>query len=258
MTYTVFLFFATFGLFLGMLLLLEVGRRIGSRRKVRDSEGVAVGVGVVEGAVFSLLGLLMAFSFSGASTRFDGRRHLIIEETNAIGTAYLRLDLLRAEARVKLQESFRQYVKARLLVYEKISNRQMAEEELAIATKLQGDIWSQAVTACREAETPQVSMLLLPALNEMIDITTIRTWATQMHPPEVVFVMLFGLALASSLLAGYNMAEAKSRRGIHMLTFAVTVALAIYVILDLEFPRLGFIRVDAFDRALVELLESMK
>jgi hypothetical protein len=257
MTYTVFLFLSTLGLFLGMLLLLEAGRRIGARRKVRDREGVAVGVGVVEGAVFSLLGLLMAFSFSGASARFDGRRHLIIQETNAIGTAYLRLDLLRAEARVKLQESFRQYVKARLLVYEKISNK-MAGEELAIATKLQGDIWSQAVAACREAETPQTAGLLLPALNEMIDITTIRTWTTQLHPPEVVFVMLFGLALASSLLAGYNMAEAKSRRGMHMLTFAVTVALAIYVILDFEFPRLGFIRVDAFDRALVELLESMK
>src|SRR5262245_20373776 len=84
----------TAGLFLGMLVLLNIGRRIGMRRLANDPDGAMVGVGTVEGAVFGLLALLVAFSFSGAAARFDTRRQLIIAETNDIGTAYLRLDLL--------------------------------------------------------------------------------------------------------------------------------------------------------------------
>ena len=100
-------------------------------------------------------------------------------------------------------------------------------------------------------------MLLLPALNAMIDITTTRTMATLMHPPAVVFVMLFGLALAASLLAGYGMTGSKVRSWFHMLGFALVVAVSVYVILDIEYPRLGLIQVNAFDQALVDLRQSM-
>src|SRR5499426_1470262 len=103
-------------LFLGILLLLEVGRRMGIRRIAKEAEGARAGVGAVEGAVFGLLGLLIAFTFSGAASRFDTRRQLIVEETNAIGTAYLRLDLLPAATQPALREHFRRYVEARLAV----------------------------------------------------------------------------------------------------------------------------------------------
>ena len=249
----------TLGLFLGMLLLLEIGRRIGVRRLARDAEGARVGVGAVEGAIFGLLGLLIAFTFSGASSRFDTRRQLIVEETNAIGTAYLRLALLPAGAQPALRESFRRYVDTRLEVYRKLPDIAAAKEELAKANTLQGEIWRQAVAACRaQGVQPAAAIVLLPALNAMIDITTTRTMATQMHPPTIIFAMLFGLALASALLAGYGMAGATSRSWLHMLCFAAAMAVSVYVILDLEFPRLGLIRVDAFDQALVELRESMK
>ncbi len=85
-------------LFAGMLLLLDIGRRIGARRRAQDAGGAGAGTGAVEGAVFALLGLLVAFTFSGAASRFDARRALVVEEANAIGTAYLRLDLLPASA----------------------------------------------------------------------------------------------------------------------------------------------------------------
>jgi len=85
-------------LFLGILALMEVERRFGQRRAAEDAEGARAGLGAVEGAVYGLLGLLIAFSFSGAAERFAGRRTLIIEEANAIGTAYLRVDLLPEEA----------------------------------------------------------------------------------------------------------------------------------------------------------------
>src|SRR4249920_2368027 len=97
------------GLFLGMLLLQEVGRRIGVRRRAQDPEGAGIGLGTIETAVFALLGLLIAFTFSGAASRFDGRRQLVAQEANAIGTAYLRLDMLAPDARSALRQRFSQY-----------------------------------------------------------------------------------------------------------------------------------------------------
>jgi len=247
------------GLFAGMLIFLEIGRRIGSRRLAKDLEKSSVGIGAVDGAVFGLLGLLIAFTFSGAASRFDTRRQLIVEETNDIGTAYLRLDLLPADAQPAVRESFRRYVDARLEYYRKLADRAVAEQERAKATKLQEEIWRQAVAASRaQGASPAAPILLLPALNAMIDIATTQTMATKLHPPPIIFAMLIGLALASALLAGYAMASSKSRNWLHLFSFAFVVGFAVYVILDIEYPRAGLIRIDAFDQAMVELRESMK
>ena len=143
-------------------------------------------------------------------------------------------------------------------MYRKLPDIAAAKQALTHATQLQGQIWSQAVAACQEVPQP-ATILLPPALNAMIDITTTRSVATQIHPPLVVFVMLCMLALASSLLAGYSMAGGQpSSRWIHMLVFAVIMALTVYAILDLEYPRLGLIRVEAIDQVLVDLRDSMK
>jgi hypothetical protein len=259
MDYSSVVLLTTLALFLGMLLLLETGRRLGVRRLASDPEGARAGTGTVEGAVFALLGLLVAFTFSGAASRFDQRRDLIVEETNDIGTAYLRLDLLPASAQPALRDLFRRYVDSRLEVYRKLPDLEAAMAELARSTKLQGQIWRQAVPASRtEGAPPSAAMLLLPALNQMIDITTTRTMAAQMHPPLVIFALLFALSLGGALLAGYGMAGGKSRSWVHMIGFAAVLAVAVNVIIDIEYPRLGLIRVGAFDQALVELRDSMK
>src|SRR5574338_642401 len=77
-------------IFAPTLILIQIGRRLGARRRALDPEGAASGLGSIEGAVFGLMGLLLAFTFSGAASRFEARRQLIVQETNAIGTAYLR------------------------------------------------------------------------------------------------------------------------------------------------------------------------
>jgi hypothetical protein len=248
--------FAT-GLFVGMILLLEMGRRLGRRRQGKDEAGARAGLGAVEGAVFALLGLLIAFTFSGAASRFDARRQLIVQEANAIGTAWLRLDLLPANAQPELRELFRRYLDSRLAVYQKIPDIEAARNELSRANALQGQIWNRAVAACQESPDP-LKAQLIPPLNEMFDIATTRTMATKMHPPAIIFVMVGVLALTSSLLAGYAMAGGKTRSWIHVVGFALIMATTVYVILDLEFPRLGIIRIDPFDQVLVELRQSMK
>lgn len=247
--------FATL-LFIGMILLLELGRQLGRRRQARDEERARAGLGAVEGAVFALLGLLIAFTFSGAAQRFDTRRQMIVEESNAIGTAWLRLDLLPAAPRAELKDLLRRYLDARLEVYQHIPNWPAVQLAQAGASALQGRIWDGARIACQESGSPLTAQLI-PALNDMFDIASARMAAAQMHPPIIVFVLLGLLALMSSLLAGYAMAGARSRSWIHIVGFALIMATTVFVILDLEFPRVGFIRVNAMDRVLIELRESM-
>jgi hypothetical protein len=247
------------GLLIAMLVVSEIGRRIGVARLTRDPEGLPKGVGAVEGAVFALLGLLLAFSFSGAASRFEDRRHLITAETNAIGTAYLRVDMLPADVQPEMKDLFRRYVEARLDTYRNPADKAATQASLAEDAALQRQIWTNAITESFRPGTPTpVAMLLLPALNEMIDITTTRVMATRNHPPVAIFFMLVGIVLVSALLVGYGLSANKGRSWLHTLVFAAVLSLTTYVIIDLEFPRLGLIRVDGADIALVELRESMR
>jgi hypothetical protein len=245
-------------LFVGMLILLETGRRVGQRRLAVDPEGARAGLGTVDAAIFALLGLLLAFTFTGAAVRFDTRRSLVVEETNNIGTAWLRLDLLSADAQPAIRESFRRYLDARIEAYEKIPDMAAVQDALARSAALQTEIWRRATAATMsEGAPPSGPMLLLPALNAMFDITTTRTAVTRMHPPAIIFFMLAAVALASSLLAGYGMAGGKAHSWMHMISFAAIIAVSVYVILDLELPRLGLIRVQNFDQLLIDLRKSM-
>jgi len=257
MNYTLGAVFLALCLFAGMVVILEVGRRIGIRRVAVDAEGVREGAGAVEAAVFGLLGLLLAFTFSGAAARFNTRRVQIVEEANAVGTAYLRLDLLPAAEQPPLRDLFRGYLDSRLAAYRKLSDTEAAMKELNHSIQLQKEIWTRAVAASEGQDYHSARMLLIPALNQMIDITTTRTAARKMHPPAIIFVMLAVLSLVGSLLAGYGMARAKTRGWFHIFGYAIIMAAAVYVILDLEFPRAGFIRVDSFDQVLVETRKSM-
>ena len=246
-------------LFVGILLFLELGRWLGRRALARhDAAGLLSG-GSLETAVFALLGLLIAFTFSGALTRFDQRRALVVDEANAIGTAYLRIDLLPASPQPRLRDAFREYVDARLATYRKLPDLDAAREELARSQRLQADIWAQTIAASRLPESrPAAEMLLVPALNQMFDITTVRMAATQIHPPTIIYLMLLGLALASALLAGYQSAGQRGHDWVHSIGFSAIVAFTVYVILDVEYPRLGWVRIDAIDQVLVNVRAGMK
>jgi len=255
-TTIVFLFIP--GLFLTMLALLEVGRRIGMRRIPEETERERVGLITVETAIYGLLRLVMAFTFAGAASRFEMRRTLIVQEANAIGTAYLRLELLPAAAQPALREKFRRYTEARLTAYRALPDLAAYEAQLAAATTLQQEIWSGAVSAVREAP-PQTSLLLLPALNEMIDITTSRAVSLRTHTPSVILGALALLALFCAVLAGYGLAGGKTvSMALHMVGFALMLTATIYVILDLDHPRVGLIRAEFADQALIDVLAGMK
>jgi hypothetical protein len=149
-------------------------------------------------------------------------------------------------------------VESRLAVYQNARNGPLSHAGLAKSQELQGDFWNKSVAAARRSENTAATMLLLPALNSMIDVTTVRTAATENHPPLVIFAMMAVIALASSMLAGYEMTGARRRSWLHTVGFSLILSVSVYMILDLEFPPLGLIRVDAFDHYLVDVRNSMK
>ena len=245
-------------LFIGLAACLDLGYRIGRRHTEKSGDSAHEGLGAIEASIFALLGLLLGFSFAGGMSRLDARRQMAVQEANAIGTAYLRLDLLPASEQLALRRLFRNYLESRLRVYEKLPDVKAAEAELARGVQLQREIWSRAVAASQSDTNPAAARLLLPAINEMIDITTARTVAMHIRLPWLIFGLLVCFALLSGLAAGYSMSKRKGRSWLHMLLYAMVISMTIYAVLDLESPRAGLIRVGAADNALIQLRDSIR
>ncbi|HEX5108786.1 MAG TPA: hypothetical protein VFV95_10080 [Vicinamibacterales bacterium] len=241
-------------LFAGMAVCLGGGYRLGLRRV---AAGRYRSLGTVEGAILALLGLLLGFAFAGATSRFESRRDQIVQEANAIGTAYLRLDLVPQSDQPDLRRLFRTYLETRLRIYGSSSDPASAEPLFAEVGDLQQKIWTRAVQALSHDDAnAEARLLVLPALNEMIDITTTRKVAATTRIPSLILGLLVSVALLSALLAGFGMAET-GRSWLHVLLYAVAVTLTIYTVLDLDNPRAGLIRLDGADKALTELLQSI-
>jgi hypothetical protein len=246
-------------LLLSMLVCVELGRRFGRHRAQADPQGWQAGTGVIEGAIFALLGLMLGFTFSAGMSRIEARRQHIVAEANAIGTAYLRLDLLPEREQPALRDLFRRYADARLSVYEKIPHDLAAAlVELDRANGLQGEIWQGAVRATRDVDALAAARLLLPAINEMIDITAVRTMAARTHNPVLFYGLIAFLLVISSLLAGYAMSWSLERNWLHTIGFAVVTTAVVYVIIDVDYPRVGLFRLDAADQVLYETRAAMK
>jgi hypothetical protein len=176
---------------------------------------------------------------------------------NKVGSAYQTLSLLPNAPRAAIQAQMREYLRTRIETYSVLPDVDAARASLARSEQLQDEIWITAVAEARAAADGAV-MVVLPAINDAFDAATTRTMAMYTHTPIMVFAMLGAVALLSALLAGYGMGAFFARPRMHMLIYAGTLALAIFVILELEFPQIGWVRVDRADANLVHLLERMK
>ena len=230
-----------------IVVLFELGRRFRARRKVATTSAA------VEGAVFGLFGLLLAFTFSGAMTRYDAHRTLMVEESNDIGKAYLRIDLLAPGSQPALRQLFRDYTTSRLHLFDSVESAVSPD-----SIRLQHVIWEQAVRSCAApGASPDAAKLLLPAINDMINITARRQNTFRLHPPSIVFLLLYGLSLVCAFMAGSGVSSA-GPNWYYAFTLAITVSLTIYVTLEIETPDRGLIRLTQTDQSLVNLRNSIK
>ncbi len=246
------------GLFLAMLAFLDLGWRTGvARARTRGKEARA-GVGIVDGAVYGLLALLIGFTFSGAAERFNNRRLLIGEIENAASTAWQRIDVLPDEQQPAVRAGFRAYVDQIIQYYAtSVTTRQTLEMPPSLA-RAEDDVWTRSVAACKAPGGEGARILLLPSLNETFDAVQRERIARRIHPPYVIYVMLGISALATALFAGYGMAGGTRRNWLFMIGIAACISAATYVIVELEYPRVGLFRVNDMDQVIVDLRARME
>ena len=157
--FSFFAFGVTAVFFFSSLILLNCGRQLGLRFLARGTAGMS-GLPTIEGAVFALIGLLLAFTISGALQRFDERRQLVVQEANAISTAFDRLALFQGDTH-DLQSKLKDYTQARIELYQlphdfSLSRRAevWSPEQQAKIVELKNTIWNATVAACSRVQLP--------------------------------------------------------------------------------------------------------
>ncbi|MBK9386789.1 MAG: hypothetical protein IPN34_18395 [Planctomycetes bacterium] len=241
-----------------MVLASIAGHALGRRSPACAEDASAPGSGLIHSAVLALLGLLLAFCFSQAYERFQHRRELIVAEANAVGTMRLRLDLLSAAERSAARTELREHTEARVLAWEYANGMEAQTRELARADRAEAALWSRMVSVTITPEGAPLRMLLLPPLNELIDLSAERLAYIHAHPPLPVGILLFGVALICALLSGMGFASRNRLPIFHVATFALLCAGTIYLIFDMEYARFGLVNLKEPHRLLAAEIEALR
>lgn len=244
----------------GMLGCLELGRRLALRNA--DSERhdkLLDSVRQMDTTVCALMGLLIAFSFYGAATRFYERERAVMDNVNAVEKTHRQMLLLPPRVREPLHHDLRAYVACRL---------EIASHGLTLATLEQSnrcealqyaliDKTVSLMDSNQDALGGRSAVYLTFALSDMAATWTAHKMAVQRHLHPAVYLLLLEVALVASVLIGYA-SHPEPRSWLHQGSFALVVMSALYVIIDMEFPRVGLIRITAPEQLLQQLLERMR
>jgi hypothetical protein len=222
---------------------IALGSAIRRRFALKAGEPEEKALNVAHGAIFVLAGLILGFSFSYASTRFDARRLLIVDEANAIGTTYLRASNLPASTADKFRTILREYAQARLGIYSHVTEpaiRQVMEHK---SIAMQDVLWSILV-ATELGDTRNVQFgLLTQALNNMIDVSARQSAALQSRLPIVMLVLVLVVSFVAATLVGLHFERMRGLPGFLGLIVALLFATVITTVVDLDRPQAGLVRV---------------
>jgi len=217
----------------------EVGFQIGRIRRADVDESGKSQINTLQAAILGLLALLLGFTFSMVLSRFDAREQMVLEESNAIGTCYLRAQMLPEPQKTEISKLLRQYVDVRLEVV-RTGNLQ---EIVSRSEKLHDQLWSQAVATEKKEPQRLITLLFIQSLNDVIDIHSGRLRAVLDQVPDMVWVLLFVLTIFAMGMIGFGSGLGKGHQLIPRLVVAVLIALVVLVIMDLGQPQRGLIRV---------------
>jgi hypothetical protein len=234
-------------LFVAMLAAFFVGRRIG-----RVSAEEQPHLGVIQGACLGILGLLLSFSFSGAMSRFVERQDVIVRESNAVGTAWLRSDLLEPADRDKMRGLLRQYMEQRITLAGTDTEAQFRDVNSRLDA-LQQQIWACALDA--QTHQPGIGMLFLPPINEMFDLLSTRNAGEHRHMPAAIAVIEIIASILCMLIIGFAQYRPSRTSAFPGITLLILIGVVIWSTVDLEFPRHGLIRVS--EEPLYNVLQTM-
>lgn len=243
-------------LFVSMLIAIEIGYRIGRRGEHRASESSRNHVNVIQASLLGVLALLIGFTFSLSLQRYDSRSEAVVDEADAIGTTYLRAQLLAAPAAADVQELLREYLSVRIGAGA-ISLDRHAERAVLLgrANEILDELWQQAVLATSRDPGPATTGLFVQSLDELIDSYGRRDAALDRHVPELVLFLLYGTFLMTGTIVGYASGLAGHRASFVAYVMVALMVLLVFIIVDLDRPRRGLIEVS--QQSLLDLSVSM-
>lgn len=239
-------------LLIAMILGQEAGFRYGLRAHERTPEVTREQTSTILGAMLGLLALVLGFCFSLALQRFDDRSQAVVAEANAIGTTWLRAGLLQEPARSESQRLLREYIDVR--VQEGAVSLDHPEERKALLQRgdaLVQQLWDSATRAVAADPAPTTSGLYVQTLNEMIDAQANYQAALGRHVPELVLWLVFLTLVLTTTTMGYSAGLGGRRAPVASLALIGLIGLVVYLIIDLDRPRRGFIQVS--QQAMLEL-----
>jgi hypothetical protein len=240
-------FVATVALVLGAV---EVGYRLGSLRAAAAKHEKEAPVGAMVGATLGLLAFLLAFTFGFGANLYQEKRAVLLEEANAIGTAYLRADFLPdAESARRL---FREYVDVRL----DAAQSGQVDTSIDRSGQIQTELWALASASARDSPTSLPVALFVEALNDVIDVHAKRiTIALRTRVPPAIWASLYTIAFFAFGTMGYHSGLAAANRSFAVVAVALIFSAVIWLIKDLDTAQEGALRVS--QQAMVDLRDSM-
>jgi protein-S-isoprenylcysteine O-methyltransferase Ste14 len=210
------------------------------RRSLEENE--REDFGIVMTAILTLLGLIIAFSFSMAITRYDQRKTLEEAEANAIGTEYARADFLPAPDVAKVRALLREYLDQRILFYTTRDDRELAQIE-ANTAQLEADLW-YAVWAPANAQGTMPLTITAMGMNDVVNSRGYTQAAWLNRIPKAAWCLMVIIAVCCNLLIGYGSSRGRARTRL-LLVLPLVIAISFTLIADIDAPRGGVVRVDA-------------
>lgn len=239
-----------------LLLAIESGYRLGLRLNSGANDSIKSQINTIQASLLGVLALLLGFTFSLALQRFDNRSTAVVDEANAIGTTYLRVDMLPDSVRDESRAILRAYVELRATAgTESLDHVVRREALLRKSEGLLDSLWRMAVQAAEEDPNPVSTGLYIQSLNGLIDSFGTRQAALDRHVPEVVLFLLLGTLVLTGSLVGYASGVAGQRASFATYVLVLLIVLLVFIIIDLDRPRRGLIEVP--QGSIVALHESI-
>ena len=240
------------GLIGGVVAARELGFWLGSLDRSAD-DSFDRQVALVRTSTAALVAFLIGFAFSGAASRFIDRLDIIVNEANALGTAYLRADTIAEPQRSELKAALREYTADRVQLLSG-ERRDQIEPLLAKVGGLHERMWQSAVKATQD--NAKLMEVVLPPINEVIDLHSTHLSLARRHLPLPIMAVLLGAAAISVSLVGFGNGRVGRRFSLLDSVYGVVLAVALWMTIDLDYPGMGVIRVN--NRSVVETLATMK
>ena len=233
------------------LIFYEAGFRLGRWWQVR-TPGEQEATGVLVGSNLALIAFLLAVTMGMAADRFDARRGLVLEEANAIGTAFLRAGYLPEPARTEIRDRFREYGPLRIAT----DDRVQLQANIDRSVVLQAEIWAISEELARTTDQGDLVSLYLDSVNTVIDLHESRIVAgIYSRVPETILLLLLAGSALTLGMVGYSAGLTLRRGVLSAIVLAITLGAVLTIVVDLDRPQDGFLQVS--QQPILDVIEQM-